>query len=255
MAHVGRIANRALARFGQRYRRRRRDRRCVTRDLALTTTRLPMLTPSPMLALSTYGHAEFFPTRVSRRRTQSNEASRCVPHRPHARWCRGQHGIGRSDRQARGRRRWIDRAPQPGGAARRHQAPLHHGADRRHQDPDARREDAGRAVPQHPAPHPEAPSGLRRARPARSRLPSRLQEQRALLRRVQRVSARRLHPRQGGVVRPHELRRRVQGLGLEPEQGRPAQRADTDQDRLAAVQPQRPLDRVRAGRVPVHLDR
>ena len=39
----------------------------------------------------------------------------------------------------------------------------------------------------------------------------------------------------------------------EPQQGRPAERADPDQDRLAAVQPQRPLDRLRAGRVPLHL--
>ena len=118
----------------------------------------------------------------------------------------------------------------------------------------AGREAGRRAVPQHPPPDRQAPGGLRRARSPRAGVPSRLQEQREVLRLVQRVHPER-RPREDGLVVAHQLRRRVPGLEGQPEQGRSAERADDHRHRLAAVQPQRPLDRLRAGRLPVHLDR
>ena len=102
---------------------------------------------------------------------------------------------------------------------------------------------------------PKLHPGLRRARPARSRVPSR----------TSRATAGSSSPTAGifpGTPRSTRscgtttrTTSRSTGCRPEPEQGRPAQRADRDQDRLAAVQPQRPLDRIRARRVPVHLDR
>ena len=113
----------------------------------------------------------------------------------------------------------------------------------------------GRAVPRSHRPDHPAVAAVRREGPARPRVPPGLRQQRQVLRRLQPTDPLAGRSRQALLVVAHQRDRGVHGLQGRSRRGGRDHGAPDLGDRLAAVQSQRPLDRLRPGRHAVHLDR